>query len=110
MAFLYNFLIFKEFIKNQLRITIGKPIPNDTLIPKFSATKPSIGGARRNIRKDIWANEATFIAAGLSVFWAAADMAKGNNTAEPPPIKVKPISEIITELDSVTAHTPMNIM
>ena len=111
MAILYNFLLFfREFIKSQLRTTIGKPIPNDTLIPKFSATKPSIGGASKNMRKDICANEATLTAAGLSVFWAAADIAKGNNTAEPPPIKVKPISEIITELDNVTANTPMNIM
>ena len=62
------------------------------------------------MRKDIWANEATLTAAGLSVFWAAADMARGNNTADPPPIKVKPINEIKTELDNVTANTPINIV
>ena len=62
------------------------------------------------MRKDICANEATLTAAGLSVFCAAADMARGNNTADPPPIKVKPRSEIKTELENVTASKPINIV
>ena len=65
-------------------------MPNEILIPKFSAMNPNIGGARRKTRKDIWANDATLIAAGLSVFWAAADIASGNKTAVPPPIKANP--------------------
>ena len=41
---------------------------NNAKKAKLSATKPSIGGASKNMRKDICANEATLTAAGLSVF------------------------------------------
>ena len=110
MFILYNFLlVFREFIKSQLRTTIGKPIPNDTLIPKFSATKPSIGGASKNMRKDICANEATLTAAGYYQFLSSSRQVRETILLNPP-IKVKPMSEIITELDNVTANTPMNIM
>lgn len=84
-------------------------MPNEILIPKFSAMKPNIGGARRKTRKDIWANDATLIAAGLSVFWAAADIASGNITAEPPPINTKPTNDKYGELEKHTDTTPISI-
>ena len=83
--------------------------PNETLIPNVSATNPNSGGASKKTTKDICTREATLTADGRSVFWAAADIARGNITAFPAPIKVKPIKATSGDGEKVTQETPINI-
>src|SRR5690606_7027625 len=65
---------------SRLMTISGMPTPKDQRMPKCSATYPSSGGPSRNATKEICASEATLVAAGRSVRWAAADIAKGKMT------------------------------
>ena len=96
-------------VLNQLMKMSGKLNPNAARIWICSATNPNKGGASKNTTKLIWASEAMFTAAGLSVSCAAADIASGKITAHPMPINVNPNNETGAEGEKVTSDTPINI-
>ena len=64
---------------------------------------------KRKTRKDICAKDATFTVADLSVLCAAADIAKGNKTAVPPPISAKPNKARYGPIEKQTKISPMNM-
>ena len=58
-------------------------------MPKFSATKPNKGGAKRNVTNENCAKAATFSGDERSPLCAAAEIAKGKITAVPAPKNTK---------------------
>ena len=70
---------------------------------------PKNGGPIKKTTKEICASDATLAAEVLSVNFAAAETASGNNTAVPPPIIKKPNSAKYEEFEKETKINPKNI-